>query len=786
MSTPIPKKLPKRCGHCPYVTHPYVPASGNLESPLVNMGIGPHNTEVAKGENFVGDSGDVLWPIYNQFDIKRDELFTMNLVQCQPSDDETSKPNPEAVKCCKWYRDKLLKMVKPKVILALGDAPMQALLGKGGITKLHGGVFKNEEYGCKVVPAYHPAYILRNRHLLSQLVVDVQIAIRESASKHIVKRGRKVKTWVIRKISQLRDVLKESRATGILAFDFETTGLNWWRHKAVCLGMAVDDSGAYVLPLREYGVRQFTDEEEKIIGHHLQDILGQDDVNKMAQRINFDRHFAKNQGAEILDLNFDDPKIMQHLVDENAPNGLKPMVRAYTDMGGYEQDLEDDDHKITWAKVPPEKLYKYNTIDCVALVMIKPILKKKLKAEPGLWEYYQWRKELTYWLWHSERKGLPVSYLRLLALREELRGDLSVLRKQMQDETYKGFNPGSYPQLSKVLFVDRRYPVIKAGKTGPSTDDEVLQALMEQFDDPFLQLLSKNRELSKRKNTYVDGWLKRLDLDFRLHTTLHPTGTVTGRLSSTNPNLQNPPRGSTIRSLVKAPPGWDIAVGDLSQAELRVAAVLSKDPKLLAAVRAQQDIHHATATHLFGEAYTHAKSKEEKKEFRALAKTVNFKIVYGGERFEDEKAREVFERLLRTFPGIKKWQQRCRRYVHQGVMVLPTGRRRRFYEVSTDRELKKQYREATNTGPQSLANEWNCKVFVDLWKYVKKNKMKSYPALMVHDSNVGLCPKEESKDYLKEYKRLAERPIPFLEDLVIPVEVGKGPDWSAAELNAKK
>lgn len=752
------------------------------------MGIGPHNEEVKRGENFVGDSGDVLWPVYDQFEIKRDEVFTMNLVSCQPPDNETSKPNPEAVKCCKWYRDKLLKKIKPNVVVALGEAPTVELTGARHITRTHGQVLRSERYNCKVVPALHPAYILRNRHLLPQLVADIEVGIKQSASKKRTKQRRRTKIHMIRKPSQLLDVMKETRATGICAFDWETTGLNWWRDKGVCLSMAPNDEEAFVIAIRENGVRCFSDDDMALISGLLNDIFNQEDVTKMAQRINFDKHFNANIDVRFEDLNYHDPKILQHLLDENAPNGLKAMVRTYTDMGGYEHEIEDEDHKINWARVPPEKLYQYNGDDSVALVKLTPILIKKVKAIDGLWDYYKHRRELTKWIWHSERRGLPVSYLRLLRLRDKTQSELGELTTKLQKETYKSFNPNSSVQLQKVLFEDCKYPVVKKSqKTGlPSTDESVLAELRKEINDPLLNLLSDYREVQKLDSTYIRGWISRLDLDFRLHTTLHPTGARTGRLSSTNPNLQNPPRGGTVRSLVKAPPGWDVACGDLSQAELRVAAVLIGDRVLEKEVRAGRDFHDITAAILFGEAYTRPKSKEQKKEFRALAKTVNFKVLYGGEQFEDDRARQVYEKLLREFPSIKKWQKRCQQYVHKGEMRLPTGRRRRFPPVQTDRELKHQYREATNNGPQSLANEWNCVVFIKLWKYVKEHKMKSYPALMVHDSTVGFSPKEETKEYLRAYKKFAQEPIPFLKDLVIPVETGYGQDWFQAEQNAKK
>jgi len=481
---------------------------------------------------------------------------------------------------------------------------------------------------------------------------------------------------------------------------------------------------------------------------------------------------------------------MHHLINENLPADLKSMAHMYTDMGGYELELKAAQTRAGRKHIPPEILYKYNTGDCVVPILLVQQFIGKLKAE-GVWEYYtEYQLELMKWLWHSERAGMPVSYLGLLQLRrtygarlEEL---LALLRKEIKRPE---FNPNSPPQLGDVLFKELKYPVIRVtDKDNPSTDGDTLNELktLGGDDDPFLDALLEYREISKMHGTFVKGWMSRLDLDFMLHPSLNNTGTKTGRLASSNPNGQQVPRGPIIRSLVKARPGDYCAAGDLSQAEFRVAAVMSKDPILEAEMRAGKDFHTTTANVVFGKRYRREPDPDKKNEMRARAKMANFKILYGGQQFEEAYMREFVEDFFEKFPGVKKWMARCNKYVKKGEMVLSLGRKRRFPPALDFRDARSQHRQAINAGPQNAASEWNNKVFIKLWRYVMRNKLKSHPVLMVHDSIISFGPKAEKEEFTEAYRNYASKPVPFLDNLVIPCEIGIGDNWYSAEKAAKK
>jgi len=211
---------------------------------------------------------------------------------------------------------------------------------------------------------------------------------------------------------------------------------------------------------------------------------------------------------------------------------------------------------------------------------------------------------------------------------------------------------------------------------------------------------------------------------------------------------------------------------------------MSKDPILEAEMRAKKDFHDTTAKVVFGRAYRRSEG-DERKEFRVIAKMANFKILYGGTQFESEKMREFVSAFFDKFPGVKRWMNKCRKYPRRGEMLLSLGRKRRFPMTDDRMELNRQERQAINAGPQNAASEWNNKVFIKMWRTFTKRKMKSYPALMVHDAIIGFSPKHETEEYVEIYKNEAEKPIPFLGGLVIPTEIGVGKNWYEAERAAK-
>jgi DNA polymerase-1 len=348
------------------------------------------------------------------------------------------------------------------------------------------------------------------------------------------------------------------------------------------------------------------------------------------------------------------------------------------------------------------------------------------------------------------------------------------------------FNVGSPVQLNQVLYGELKLPVLKRGKTGPSTDQEVLEKLAQQH--PLPRAIIEYRGLSKLKSTYLDTLPTLVAPDGRIHTTYHQAATATGRLSSSDPNLQNIPIrtevGREIRRAFVADAGHLLVSADYSQVELRLLAHIAEDPVLLDAFARDEDIHSRTAAEVFG-----VPASEVTREQRRVAKTVNFGIAYGlsphglASRLDIpvEDARDVIERYFTRYAGIRRYlEQTVETARRTGYVETLLGRRRLMGDLlSRNRNVAQAAeRAAINMPIQGTAADLIKKAMLAVDQALRAQGLATRMLLQVHDELLFEAPEAE----VEAVKALARSCMESVATLRVPlkVEVGAGPTWADA------
>ncbi len=357
---------------------------------------------------------------------------------------------------------------------------------------------------------------------------------------------------------------------------------------------------------------------------------------------------------------------------------------------------------------------------------------------------------------------------------------------ELQRLAGRQFNVNSNAQLAQVLYSELKLPVLKRGKTGPSTDAEVLEKLAEQH--PLPRVLLEYRTLSKLKSTYLDALGPLIALDGRLHTTFHQAATATGRLSSSDPNLQNIPIrtdvGRSIRRAFVADPGWKLLSADYSQIELRILAHIAEDPALLEAFRADEDVHVRTAAEVFG-----VPAEQVSSDQRRVAKMVNFGIAYGLSPYglatrldiPQEEAAAIIERYFARYTGIRRYlEETVARAKRTGVVETLFGRRRLMEDLHSTNRATAQAAEraAINMPIQGTAADLIKMAMLRIDTEFRERGLRTRMLLQVHDELLLEAPEAE----LEEASVLVRSTMSGVANLRVPlrVDLGVGQNWADA------
>lgn len=576
--------------------------------------------------------------------------------------------------------------------------------------------------------------------------------------------------------------IKELDKQNCFSFDFETTSADPMQAKIVGISFCWKEGQAYYLPLKEL-------EKETAVIPALKPIWQRDSDTKIGQNLKYEIIILKNLGIRLCGQLFDtmlasyllNPSKLNHNLDDITLEYLNHKMTPITDLIGKGKT------EISMSEVPLEQISAYAGQDADVPFRLKTILEKKLAAKNLEELFYNIELPLINVLAEMEVTGVALDVKFLDTISIQLKREIDKLTKDIYEVAGGEFNIKSPLQLRRVLFEKLKLPVVRRNKTGPSTDEGVLQRLATQHALPATIL--KYREMAKLKSTYVDALPKLLNARTkRIHTSFNQTVTATGRLSSSTPNLQNIPikteLGRQVRkAFVPRNKDYVLLCADYSQIELRLLAHIAQDKNMISTFEEGRDIHTHTASLIFG-----VKENEVTPEMRSNAKTVNFGIIYGMSPYglsqdlgiKPEEAKSFIEAYFERYPQVAQCMKDEIEFARENGFVTTIFNRRRYIpEINSGNMNLRQFAERTaiNTPIQGSAADLIKVAMIDLHNALS-DKFKSRMMLQVHDELVFEVAKEELEKVRKIVKEKMEQAV----KLKVPVEVTikTGRNWLEA------
>lgn len=705
------------------------------------------------------------------------------------------------IKKCKQHLDKEIAAVQPTYVLVLGAQALKATVD-GSITELNGVMVEKD--GIKYMPSYSPGIVYRDpgKAPFVEKAMNNFKAMMEGSLEGLPELD-------IRLITNMRELkrafhhLKDNNYLH-LSYDIETTGLVRFEDEVNLFGFG-NDQVQYIIPLEaRYSPLKGARLAQRKLIRTCVNWLNRNAKALVAGNGKFDDLFLKYRFGVKPNITFD-VVLASHILNENTPNGVKE--NAVLECNAPEWDV-DKDLKIGKYKTR-EKYQEYLTYlgyDIYYEYKLYRVFHKKLKQDRAL-------MKLFYHLYMPgiisyetvEEHGVFIYPQQFKKVRKHLESEREAIEKQLLKMAKHEVNWNSPAQIQKLLYEELKLPVIETTESGsPSTSEATLMQLRDKH--PIVELILKYRGVNIQISHFIDGWInrmwgRRLFPNFKLH------GTVTGRTSCTDPNLQQVPRDPIIRNLVGAPEGWSVVEIDYSQAELRIAAIMSGDETMKRIYQTGGDIHTHTYEMITGEKVSD--DKYIKKEQRKKAKAVNFGFVYGmgwrkfkiyardnyGVDLTDKEAEQWRERFFQAYHSLPKWHSKQRRIVQSmGQVRSPIGRLRRLPDIySTDKSKKAEAeRQSINSPVQGFGSDLTILGMSEIMgnaqyydpDYVL-DKDKFFVIGTVHDATLF----EVRNDYLMEFcpraKHILEHPkaledvFHFDTDVPIVADVAVGKSWGA-------
>jgi DNA polymerase-1 len=507
-------------------------------------------------------------------------------------------------------------------------------------------------------------------------------------------------------------------------------------------------------------------------------------VGKIGQNLKYDIQIFKRMGIEVKGI-VADTLLESYLIDPDAPHNLDSLTLKYIDHKNisYEELTGKGKSQISFAEVPIEKATAYSCEDADMTFRLHEILYPKL-VEGGMKDLYEEiEMPLVEVLAGMEQTGVLIDQKKLVDMGVALDREMEITQESIFYLAGEAININSPKQLSKLLFEKLKLPIKKKTKTGISTDESVLRELASLH--PVCQQIIKFREMGKLKSTYVDGLMAQVSsLTGRVHTNYNQTVTATGRLSSSNPNLQNIPLGTEaiydVRSVFIAKEGCEFLSMDYSQVELRLLADLSGDKELVRAFENDEDVHSYTAKQIFG-------VSEVNSEHRKIAKTINFGVVYGQTpyglsqmlKISPSKAKEFIDRYFERYSGVQTYLQSLKKLAQEkGYASTRLGRKRYLPEITASNRMRREMAEraAINTPLQGTAADMIKIAMVSIDKALREKKCDAKMILQVHDELVFEVPENEKVQTEKLVREKMESALKLR--IPLKVDVGWGKNWS--------
>lgn len=707
------------------------------------------------------------------------------------------------IKKCKVHLDQEIAEVKPQYILVLGAQALKATVD-GSITELNGVMVEKD--GIKYMPSYSPGIVYRDPGKAP--FVDKAMNNFKAMLEGSLEEPPELDVRVITNMRQLKRAFQHLTENNYLhlSYDIETTGLVRFEDEINLFGFG-NDQVQYIIPLEAplsplKGLRLA---QHKLITTAIK-WLNRNTKNLVAGNGKFDDLFLEYKFGVKPNITFD-VVLASHILNENTPNGVKENAVQECNAPNWDVDKNLKTGKYS----TPEKYQEYLTYlgyDIYYEYKLFRVFRKKLKQDKAL-------MKLFYHLYMPgiisyetvEQHGVFIYPQQFKQVRKHLESEKAKIEKELLRMAGHEVNWNSPAQIQKLLYEELKLPILERTESGaPSTSEATLMQLRDEH--PIVELILKYRGVNIQISHFIDGWInrmwgRRLYPNFKLH------GTVTGRTSCTDPNLQQVPRDPIIRNLVGAPEGWSVVEIDYSQAELRIAAIMSGDETMTRIYQTGGDIHTHTYEMITGEKVSD--DKYIRKEQRKKAKAVNFGFVYGmgwkkfklyardnyGVDLTDKEAEQWREKFFDTYHSLPKWHSKQRRIVQSmGQVRSPIGRIRRLPDIySTDKSKKAEAeRQSINSPVQGFGSDLTILGMSEIMgnaqyydpDYVL-DKDKFFVIGTVHDATLF----EVRNDYLMEFcpraKHILEHPkaleevFHFESNVPIVADVAVGQSWGAGK-----
>lgn len=765
---------------CPLAGSVEVKYAGILSSRICLCGESPGVTEIQKNKPFIGRSGVELENCLEAAGIYREELFILNAARCRiprKEDGGTDAVVRKILKACRPNVKVILRAAKKKkVIVALGSPALRQILGKSGITKHRGRWVWSDEFNAWVMPSFHPAYILRNPSLRPKLIEDLK-RVAELRNNDFNMHAKQEQTDY-KEVQDLSELFKMQTPLWA-AYDTETSGLDWCSPEFTMLACTVsvtkgqgwlvrfweecsEEEGEFQVRLRRAPVgkkvkssilisvkkctnfkRKIKDLKTLLSSKHFKIHMHHATFDMHVTRVLFEREGLKPPSFDNLVM---DTQAAAQLIDENLYelSSLETLQYAMTDFKrDYEGELVQKygpKPKEDMPRISPEDLCNYACADTDVTLRASKTIKEQLLSPQNkrIANYYVHAVYpiVRYVLYEMEKNGSAVDLGKLPEAKDEVAEKANSAGKKalalippriLRAHKEKGLRLSRTQLVRDALYTKGGFNLKVLDKTAtqqPSIGKDTLKKLLGARSiikkapkaKPLIENYMEWKQYDTLLTRYLKGFEKAVKPDGRIHSSFTTAKAKTGRLASSNPNMQNNPKRSEaagiIRQLLIAPPGWKILAVDESQSELRWAAHLSEDKNMIQVFKSGKDIHTATAEAISGKKAAEM-TKEEFKKNRTNAKPLNFGMLYlisvqgfvndaklnYGVNITERIAQEWMSAWFRKYSGITKYHAEMERFCYKhGYVESPFGNRRRLPEIYSNEVGIRNYaiRQAVN------------------------------------------------------------------------------------------
>ena len=579
-------------------------------------------------------------------------------------------------------------------------------------------------------------------------------------------------------------------SAALVAVDTETTSIDPRAARIVGLSFSMQVGEAYYIPLaHQYAGAPAQLPAQEVLAR-LKPWFENPEAKKVGQNLKYDMHVLMGAGIMLRGVAHD-TLLQSYVVEAHKSHDLDSLSQRHLGRKGlsYDDVTGKGASRIGFEQVSVETATRYSGEDADFTLHVHETLWPMIRDDAHLAKLYeQIELPVAQVLWQMEHNGICINPKLLIEQSDELSKKIGALEAQAHELAGQPFNLGSPKQLGEILFGKLGYKPVKKTATGAaSTDEDVLEKLAEDY--PLPRVLLEWRTFSKLKSTYTDKLPKMVDTrTHRVHTTFSQAVAVTGRLASSDPNLQNipirTPEGRRIRQAFIAPSGHRLVSADYSQIELRIMAHLSEDKGLLKAFMAGEDVHRATASEVFGVPLDQVSGEQ-----RRYAKVINFGLIYGMSAFglarnldiDRGVAKNYIDQYFAKYPGVARYMEEIRQTAKsRGYVETVFGRRLWLPEINSPNGPRRQAAEraAINAPMQGTAADLIKLSMIEVQRALESQQLKSKLVLQVHDELVLEVPEAE----VEVIRELLPQKMEHVAQLRVPliVEVGIGYNWDEA------